>query len=147
MDRTRHATLLQQASILPGIDNTRRPAGQYRPAACRRKLGGRHFVTLYQLLPALQWLKLLLAHIPDKYEHLVRYYGWYNNRVRGERNADMPCALSPSSIKNLSFDAYSYTCDCGNQLRNNPNTPPAAHPGPMARPFPSPIILSRTSRE
>ena len=39
----------------------------------------------YQLLPALQWLKLLLAHIPDKYEHLVRYYGWYSNRARGER--------------------------------------------------------------
>ena len=36
----------------------------------------------------LQWLKLLLPHIPDKYEHLVRYYGWYSNRARGERNAD-----------------------------------------------------------
>ena len=39
----------------------------------------------YQLLPATQWLKLLLPHIPDKYEHLVRYYGWYSNRARGER--------------------------------------------------------------
>ena len=42
----------------------------------------------YQLLPAIQWLTLLLAHIPDKYEHLVRYYGWYSNRARGERKAD-----------------------------------------------------------
>ena len=42
----------------------------------------------YQLLPAVQWLTLLLAHIPDRYEHLVRYYGWYSNRARGERNAD-----------------------------------------------------------
>jgi hypothetical protein len=42
----------------------------------------------YQLLPATQWLKLLLAHIPDKYEHLVRYYGWYSNRARGERNPE-----------------------------------------------------------
>ena len=41
----------------------------------------------FQLLPAAQWLKLLLAHIPDKCEHLVRYYGWYSNRARGERNA------------------------------------------------------------
>ncbi len=40
----------------------------------------------YQLLPAVKWLTLLLAHIPDKYEHLVRYYGWYSNRARGERN-------------------------------------------------------------
>jgi uncharacterized protein (UPF0212 family) len=43
----------------------------------------------YQLLPATQWLKLLLAHIPDKYEHLVRYYGWYSNRARGVRNSDI----------------------------------------------------------
>ena len=42
----------------------------------------------YQLLPAVKWLTLLLAHIPDKYEHLVRYYGWYSNRTRGERNTD-----------------------------------------------------------
>jgi hypothetical protein len=40
-----------------------------------------------QLLPATQWLKLLLAQIPDKYEHLVCYYGWYSNRTRGERHA------------------------------------------------------------
>ena len=42
----------------------------------------------YQLLPGTQWLKLLLAHIPDKYEHLVRYYGWYSNRARGERKSN-----------------------------------------------------------
>jgi len=51
----------------------------------------------YQLLPAVQWLSLLLAHIPDKYEHLVRYYGWYSNRARGERkddkNAHSTCTL------------------------------------------------------
>ncbi len=26
----------------------------------------------YQLMPALKWLRLLLNHVPDKYEHLVR---------------------------------------------------------------------------
>ena len=40
------------------------------------------------VVPAAQWLKLLLAHIPDKYEHLVRYYGFYSNRSRGERNTE-----------------------------------------------------------
>ncbi len=40
----------------------------------------------YQLMPALQWLRLLMNHIPDKYEHLVRYYGYYSNRSRGARN-------------------------------------------------------------
>jgi hypothetical protein len=24
-------------------------------------------------------------HIPDRFEHLVRYFGWYSTRVRGER--------------------------------------------------------------
>jgi hypothetical protein len=39
----------------------------------------------YQLMPALKWLRLLLNHVPDKYEHLVRYYGYYSNRSRGLR--------------------------------------------------------------
>jgi len=39
----------------------------------------------YQLMPAVTWLRLLLNHVPDKYEHLVRYYGHYSNRSRGAR--------------------------------------------------------------
>lgn len=39
----------------------------------------------YQVMPGAQWLALLLQHIPDKGEHLVRYYGWYSNRSRGMR--------------------------------------------------------------
>lgn len=39
----------------------------------------------YQLMPALQWLRMLMNHIPDKYEHLVRYHGYYFNRSRGAR--------------------------------------------------------------
>nr|NIR58509.1 hypothetical protein [Gammaproteobacteria bacterium]NIV74561.1 hypothetical protein [Gammaproteobacteria bacterium] len=30
----------------------------------------------FQLMPGAQWLRLLLQHIPDRYEHLVRYYGY-----------------------------------------------------------------------
>jgi hypothetical protein len=45
-------------------------------------------------MPALKWLRLLMNHIPDKYEHLVRYYGYYSNRSRGARrlieNGDEP---------------------------------------------------------
>jgi hypothetical protein len=26
-----------------------------------------------------------MNHIPDRYEHLVRYYGYYSNRSRGAR--------------------------------------------------------------
>ena len=39
----------------------------------------------YQLMPALKWLRMLMNHIPDKYEHLVRYHGYYSNRSRGAR--------------------------------------------------------------
>ncbi len=39
----------------------------------------------YQIMPGAQWLELLLQHVPDKGEHLVRYYGWYSNRSRGMR--------------------------------------------------------------
>ena len=39
----------------------------------------------FQLMPGAEWLALLLRHVPDRYEHLVRYVGWYSNRARGER--------------------------------------------------------------
>ncbi len=39
----------------------------------------------FQVMPGAQWLELLLRHVPDRYEHLVRYVGWYSNRARGER--------------------------------------------------------------
>ncbi len=37
------------------------------------------------LMPGAQWLELLLRHVPDRYEHLVRYVGWYSNRARQVR--------------------------------------------------------------
>ena len=39
----------------------------------------------FQVMPGAAWLELLCKHIPDRYEHLVRYVGWYSNRARGER--------------------------------------------------------------
>jgi len=36
-------------------------------------------------MPVLKWLRLLLNQVPAKYEHLVRYYGYYSNRSRGAR--------------------------------------------------------------
>ena len=37
----------------------------------------------FQLMPGVQWLELLCKHIPDRHEHLVRYYGRYSSRTRG----------------------------------------------------------------
>ena len=39
----------------------------------------------FQVMPGAEWLELLCKHIPDRYEHWVRYVGWYSNRARGER--------------------------------------------------------------
>ncbi len=39
----------------------------------------------FQVMPGAEWLELLCRHIPDRYEHLVRYVGWYSNRARGGR--------------------------------------------------------------
>jgi hypothetical protein len=30
-----------------------------------------------QLMPGVEWLELLCRHIPDRFEHLVRCFGWY----------------------------------------------------------------------
>jgi len=34
-------------------------------------------------MPGLEWLELLCKHIPDRNEHMVRYYGRYSSRARG----------------------------------------------------------------
>ena len=52
-----------------------------------QKKDGPSISHIHVVVPAAKWLTVLLAHIPDKYEHLVRYYGWYSNRARGARNA------------------------------------------------------------
>ncbi len=39
----------------------------------------------FQIMPGAAWLAQLCAHIPDRFEHLVRYAGWYSNRSRGRR--------------------------------------------------------------
>jgi hypothetical protein len=39
----------------------------------------------FQVFSALDFLAEVTQHIPDKGEHLVRYYGWYSHRQRGMR--------------------------------------------------------------
>jgi hypothetical protein len=54
----------------------------------------------YQIMPGAQWLELLLQHVPDQGEHLVRYYGWYSNRSRGVRNQLAKKSANPEVIVN-----------------------------------------------
>ncbi len=39
----------------------------------------------FQVFSALDFLAELTQHIPEKGEHLIRYYGWYSHRQRGIR--------------------------------------------------------------
>ncbi len=39
----------------------------------------------FQVMSRAAWLELLGLHISDRYEHFVRYVGWYPNRARGAR--------------------------------------------------------------
>jgi hypothetical protein len=50
-------------------------------------------------MPAIKWLRMLMNHIPDKYEHLVRYYGHYSNRTRGARRLVESCDEVAGSIR------------------------------------------------
>jgi len=39
----------------------------------------------FQIMSGADWLAQLCRHIPNRFEHLVRYAGWYSNRSRGKR--------------------------------------------------------------
>jgi hypothetical protein len=41
----------------------------------------------FQAMPGVEWLELLCKHIPDRNEHMVRYYGRYSSRTRGAEHA------------------------------------------------------------
>jgi hypothetical protein len=49
--------------------------------SCMHKTFKRNF----QIMPGADWLAQFCRHIPDRFEHLVRYAGWYSNRSLGKR--------------------------------------------------------------
>jgi len=51
----------------------------------------------FQVMAGAEWLELLCKHIPDRYEQLVRYCGWYSSRSRGARAAKGVPAATISS--------------------------------------------------
>ena len=42
----------------------------------------------FQVMPGAQWLELLCKPIPDRYEQLVRYVGWYSSRSRSSAQGE-----------------------------------------------------------
>jgi Putative transposase len=44
----------------------------------------------FAVFTVLDWIATLTAHIPDKGEQLIRYYGYYSNVPRGKRKKEKP---------------------------------------------------------
>ena len=40
----------------------------------------------FQIMSGVQWLELLCKHVPDRHEHMVRYYGRHSRRTRGSEH-------------------------------------------------------------
>ncbi|MGH7771856.1 MAG: transposase [Candidatus Binatia bacterium] len=66
----------------------------------------------FAIFPVLDWIATLTAHIPNKGEQLVRYYGYYSNVSRGKEKKEKPqlwtrLAGTPfyRSVKPLTLDS------------------------------------------
>ena len=53
----------------------------------------------YEVMPGVEWLELLCKHIPDRHEHMVRYYGRHSSRTRGARWADQHGAARARDVE------------------------------------------------
>lgn len=53
----------------------------------------------FTVFGVLDWIATLTAHIPNKGEQLVRYYGYYRNVSRGKRKKEKPVAEGEVSWK------------------------------------------------
>jgi len=60
----------------------------------------------FQMMAGAEWLELLCKHIPDRYEQLVRYCGWYSSRSRGARAAKNPVPATASSDLTEALSEY-----------------------------------------
>ncbi len=87
----------------------------------------------FQVMPGVQWLELLCKHVPDRHEHMVRYYGRYSSRTRGSEHErpdmDEPGPEAESQARRAAKIAWAkmirkvyevdpLTCpECGAQMR------------------------------
>jgi hypothetical protein len=49
----------------------------------------------FEVFTATDFLAAITQHIPDKGAQMVRYYGWYSNKMRGVRHHGLPPELVP----------------------------------------------------
>ena len=67
-----------------------------------------------KVFDALEWLAAMCSHVPNKVEHMAKYYGHYSNVSRGKRkkqNQDelIPSILEPVEDSDFSGDGSSKT--------------------------------------
>ena len=77
----------------------------YDPASCTVIYRSRIHKTLKRncdVMHRADWLAQLCAHIPDRFEHLVRYAGWYSSRTRRKRRR---MAAQPAEAAACEVDA------------------------------------------
>ena len=55
----------------------------------------------FQILAPLEFLAEFTQHIPPKGAHLIRYYGWYSNKMRGQRDKRAAAAALAAAGKDL----------------------------------------------
>jgi hypothetical protein len=95
----------------------------------------------YPLMPALKWLRLLMNHIPDKYEHSGSDITATTPTVHGAQES-RPNKRTPMS-SNASLDISR----SGTRYPTPAHPPVPIHPGRKARPCPSPTTPCRISPE
>jgi len=49
----------------------------------------------FQIFDPLEFIAAITQHIPEKSFQLVRYYGWYSNRMRGDRKKQGQAVQAP----------------------------------------------------
>ena len=54
----------------------------------------------FQIFTPFDFIAAITQHIPDKSFQLVRYYGWYSNKMRGQRKKQAEAVLAQIRDKN-----------------------------------------------
>jgi hypothetical protein len=63
----------------------------------------------FEIFSAEDFIAAITQHIPDKGFQMVRYYGWYSNRARGERarkQAECPKGENPAGVQVIDVSDY-----------------------------------------
>ncbi|MGH9338628.1 MAG: IS91 family transposase [Acidobacteriota bacterium] len=74
---------------------------------------------LTRSMDALDWIALVISHIPNVNEHMVRYYGRYSNASRGKRRREKTAALSGQTRTHLQNGAASESEQFSRERRRN----------------------------